>query len=81
MHALLQPPLSAFPPHPIRRQNFYLNAASHNVRPPSTLLPGQANITQAQYEAIILAQVTELWTENGDLTEIWLDGGCGDLLV
>ena len=23
------------------------------------------------------AQVTELWTEYGDLTEIWLDGGCG----
>ena len=59
--------------------NFYVNAAAHVVRPPSTLLPGQANITQAQYEAIILGQVTELWTENGPLTEIWLDGGCGDL--
>ena len=50
--------------------NFYLNAAAHNVQPPSTLLPGQANITQAQYEAIILEQVTELWTENGDLAEV-----------
>ena len=38
-----------------------------------------ANITQADYETIILSQVTELWTENGPLTEIWLDGGCGDL--
>jgi alpha-L-fucosidase len=59
--------------------NFYVNAAAHNVRPPSTLLPGQVNVTQQQYEAIILAQVTELWTQNGPLTEIWLDGGCGDL--
>ena len=27
--------------------NFFLNAAGHNVQPPSTLLPGQANVTQA----------------------------------
>ena len=55
--------------------NFFVNAAGHQVQPPSTLLPGQANITQAQYGDLILAQVTELWTENGNLTEIWLDGG------
>ena len=34
-------------------------------------------MTQAQYEALALDQVTELWTSFGDLTEIWLDGGCG----
>jgi hypothetical protein len=54
--------------------NFFLNAAGHNVQPPSTLLPGQANVTQAQYEDLALAQVKELWTEFGDLTEIWV--GC-----
>jgi alpha-L-fucosidase len=30
--------------------NFYLNEFGHSVKPPSTLLPGQANVTQAQYE-------------------------------
>ena len=57
--------------------NFFLNAFGHNVQPPSTLQPGQANVTQAQYEDLALAQVKELWTEFGSLTEIWLDGGCG----
>ena len=57
--------------------NFYLNVRGHNVQPPSSLLPGQANVTQSQYEDLALAQVTELWTEFGGLTEIWLDGGCG----
>lgn len=59
--------------------NFFLNAADHNVRPPSTLLPGQVNVTQAQYEDLAIAQMTELWTKFGTLTEIWLDGGCGTL--
>jgi hypothetical protein len=40
-------------------------------------LPGQAVVDQAQYETLALAQVTELWTQFGNLTEIWLDGGCG----
>jgi alpha-L-fucosidase len=57
--------------------NFFLNARSHVVQPPSTLLPGQANVTQAQFEDLALAQITELWTEFGGLAEIWLDGGCG----
>ena len=59
--------------------NFYLNTFGHNVRPPSTLLPGQANVTQQGYEDLSIALMTELWTEFGDLEEIWLDGGCGDL--
>ncbi len=59
--------------------NFFLNARAHVVQPPSTLLPGQANVTQEQFENIALAQVTELWTEFGGLTEIWLDGGCGSI--
>jgi hypothetical protein len=59
--------------------NFYENALGHVVQPPSTLLPGQVNVTQAQYEAIALGHVTELWTQFGNLTEIWLDGGCGSM--
>lgn len=59
--------------------NFYLNTFGHSTRPPSTLLPGQANVTQAEYEDLSLALMTELWTQFGPLQEIWLDGGCGDL--
>merc|ERR1711972_1025881 len=43
----------------------------------STAIPGQAPVSQDQFEALALAQVTELWTKFGNLTEIWLDGGCG----
>lgn len=55
--------------------NFYLNTFGHNVQPPSTLQPGQAQVTQAEYEALSLELVSELWTKFGPLTEIWLDGG------
>ena len=46
-------------------------------QPKIPLLPGQANVTQAEFEALALAQVNELWTEYGDLGEIWFDGGYG----
>eukprot|EP00048_Salpingoeca_helianthica_P015607 m.227635 g.227635 ORF g.227635 m.227635 type:complete len:468 (+) comp17272_c0_seq1:38-1441(+) len=59
--------------------NFYLNVAGHYVRPASTLLPGQAAVTQQQYEDLAIAQMRELWTQYGDLTEIWLDGGPGPI--
>lgn len=49
------------------------------MRPASTLLPGQALVTQQQYEDICISLMTELWTQFGDMEEIWLDGGCGDL--
>jgi alpha-L-fucosidase len=55
------------------------SAAGHNAKPKSTALPGQAPVTQAEYEAIQLSQVKELWTAFGPLTEVWLDGGCGAL--
>lgn len=55
--------------------NFYLNERGFVVQPPSTLLPRQANVTQEQFEAIAIASITELWTQFGDLREIWLDGG------
>ena len=57
--------------------NFYCNELDHVVQPPSTLLPGMANVTQAEYEDMVLSLITELWTDFGNLTEIWLDGGCG----
>ena len=41
--------------------NMYLNVQGHYVKD-GPLLPGQQNVTQAQFEAIALAQVTELWT-------------------
>ena len=49
------------------------------MRPASTLLPGQALVSQQQYEDIAIAQMTELWTKFGNLTEIWLDGGPGPI--
>eukprot|EP00759_Apiculatamorpha_spiralis_P008892 PhF_6_TR1571/c0_g1_i1/m.2861/K01206/FUCA; alpha-L-fucosidase len=56
--------------------NFYLNRVHYQpaVSPP---LPGQANVTDAQFEALVIAHITELWTQNGELTEIWFDGGFG----
>jgi alpha-L-fucosidase len=50
--------------------NFYLNVGSHQARP-GPALPGQQLVSQAEFEAIALEQVTELWTEFGNLTEIW----------
>lgn len=58
--------------------NFFLNEFGHVVRPPNTLLPNQANVTQQQYEDIAVAQVKELWSI-APMTELWLDGGVGDL--
>ena len=54
--------------------NMYLNVYSHYVKQ-GALLPGQQKVTQQQFEAIALAQVTELWTRFGSLNEIWFDGG------
>ena len=36
--------------------NFYLNVHSHYVQN-DTLLPGQQNLTQSEFEALALAQV------------------------
>ena len=33
------------------------------------------NITQSTYEAIVLQQLREIWTNYGKLDEIWFDGG------
>ncbi len=42
---------------------------------PRPLQPGQINITQQTYDAIILQQLREVWTRYGALDEIWFDGG------
>lgn len=54
--------------------NFFLNVHGHYVGK-GGLLPGQQKVTQAEFEAIALAQVTELWERFGGLDEIWFDGG------
>jgi hypothetical protein len=33
------------------------------------------NITQSTYDDIVLHQLRELWTNYGNLDEIWFDGG------
>lgn len=50
--------------------SFYLHVAGHSVQPGNPL-PGQANVTQAQFEDIAIAHMTEIWNNFGDLTEIW----------
>ena len=50
--------------------NFFLDVQSHSVQN-STLLPGQQLVTQEEFEAIALGHVEELWSNYGDLTEIW----------
>ena len=55
--------------------NFFLNVGNHKAHASSTPLPGQQNISQAEFESIALGQVKELWTNYGELGEIWFDGG------
>ena len=55
--------------------NFYLNVKQHYVNGSKHVLPGQQNITQAQFESIATEHLRELWSQFGQLTEIWFDGG------
>jgi alpha-L-fucosidase len=57
--------------------NFYMNVASHVAGHSKTVLKGQVNVSQAEFERIALAQVKELWSNYGQLGEIWFDGGYG----
>lgn len=54
-------------------------SASHNaywnVDNPG-LVRGGTEAQQRAYNEMVLAQLTELWTEYGDVFEIWFDGGC-----
>ena len=56
-------------------QNYYLNSG-HGLVKNTTLVPGQAKVSQDLYGRIVLAQMKELWSNYGQLTEIWFDGGC-----
>ncbi len=64
------PPHTPPPPPPPAPGSFYLHVAGHSVQPGNPL-PGQANVTQAQFEDIAIAHMTEIWNNFGDLTEIW----------
>ena len=50
--------------------NFFLNVADHAAHASSSPLPGQVDVNQAEFERIALAQVTELWSNYGQLGEI-----------
>eukprot|EP00040_Diaphanoeca_grandis_P004874 m.30447 g.30447 ORF g.30447 m.30447 type:complete len:719 (-) comp16287_c0_seq1:149-2305(-) len=55
--------------------NSYLNVKDGVVQPASTVTAGQVAITQAQYVDIVEQHLNELWSNYGDLAEIWFDGG------
>ena len=53
--------------------NAYANVNNGQVQPGAG--PGQLALTQPQYEEIIIAHLTELYTSFGPLAEVWFDGG------
>ena len=57
-------------------KNFYLNVMEGKVLNDSKLYPGQVNVSQDLYNKIVLAQMAELWSNYGELSELWFDGGC-----
>ena len=42
---------------------------------------GTVSITQSQYEDIVIAQLSEIWGNYGELFELWFDGGTPDLAL
>lgn len=55
--------------------NNFLNVQDSLVN--ATWSPGEIRITNETYDEIVIAQLTELWTNYGLLTELWFDGGYG----
>ncbi|ROV97404.1 hypothetical protein VMCG_06945 [Cytospora schulzeri] len=53
--------------------NNFLNVQNSLVN--DTWSPGEIRITNDTYDEIVIAQLTELWTNYGTLTELWFDGG------
>eukprot|EP01084_Bolivina_argentea_P173936 301291_1 len=60
--------------------NFYLNVKQVYVQN-TTLLPGQIKVTQTQFQQIATNQLTELFSNYGNLTEFWFDGGTGNQVM
>ncbi|OBT73548.1 hypothetical protein VF21_07195 [Pseudogymnoascus sp. 05NY08] len=56
--------------------NNFLNVQNAEVLNAS-LAWGQVGISDKTYGHVVFDQLTELWTQYGNLTEIWLDGGYG----
>lgn len=59
------------------RPGIYASAAANGffyVDNPGTVQPG-APVSQQQYNAIVMKQLSELWGNYGKLFEIWFDGG------
>jgi alpha-L-fucosidase len=55
--------------------NAFCNVQNGRVGP-GPITPGrQIAVSQQQYEEIIIAHLTELYTAFGPLTEVWFDGG------
>jgi len=52
--------------------NAYANVNNGQVQPGAG--PGQLALSQQQYEEVIIAHLTELYTGFGALTEVWFDG-------
>ena len=59
--------------------NNWLNVQGTTVQP-GPVAPGQVAISQATYEAIVLKQLEEIWSNYDPLLEIWFDGGYSDSL-
>ncbi|ORX36781.1 alpha-L-fucosidase [Kockovaella imperatae] len=57
--------------------NNFLNVYNFDVND-TGLASGQVPITRETYDNIVMAQLEELWSSNGKLTEIWFDGGFVD---
>ena len=55
--------------------NFYLNVYHHAAHASANVLPGQHNVSLSEFESISLQHLKELWSNYGNLTEIWFDGG------
>jgi hypothetical protein len=50
--------------------NNYFASVKNGVVVPTTA-PGQVKLSQQQYDALVLAQLEELWSKYGDLVELW----------
>ena len=58
----------------IINNNYFLSYRNGAVQPRTSA--GQVQVTTAEYEALVLLQLRELWTAYGSLVELWFDGGC-----